>query len=291
MNINYVANGLGAQSMYLLYLASQRVIPATVSITADTGWEDDSDMCDGTKTTASAFFRSHVEPFAAKHGIAAYFVRSVDRDGSPLPALGDRLAALAEIGTTAGVPLFGSQGGRQIQSCTDKWKIRAMKQQARRLGATHARSAQGIHYGEAARRVKGEYIGSEDGYSIYKPVITVKGVPTTIKWMSHYYPLVDLKMAREDVKEQMDWLGIPYLTSSECSGCPHADAWRWLRRTPGTIERVAQIEDKFNGAFFFTDRRRPLRDVIAEMRAAAMEADFIEKDQADFGCTNGVCGE
>ncbi len=34
MHINYVANGLGGQSMYLLYLASQKKIPAIISITA-----------------------------------------------------------------------------------------------------------------------------------------------------------------------------------------------------------------------------------------------------------------
>lgn len=41
MKANWVANGLGGQSMYLFYLACHRRIPATLSITGDTGGEND----------------------------------------------------------------------------------------------------------------------------------------------------------------------------------------------------------------------------------------------------------
>lgn len=292
--IDYIANGLGGQSMYLLYLASQKKIPATVSITADTGWENDCDMMDGTKTTASEFYHNHVKPFADKWGIDAYFVRTRVSDGSPLPPIPDYLQNKIEIGKPDAqpVPMFGSKGGRLKQNCTDKWKISAMKQQCRRLGATTARSAQGIHFGERARRVKGKYIGIEDGWSIYQTEKYNKKTATftTVKWLSHYYPLVDLQMNREDVRREMDLLGLPYLISSECCGCPHADPWRWLRRTPETIEAVAQIEDMYNGQMFFTDRRKPLREVIEQYRSERDSQGVLFNDVADFSCTQGVCG-
>lgn len=291
MHINYVANGLGGQSMYLLYLASQKRIPATISITADTGWEDDCDMMDGTKTTAEEFYRTHVEPFGRAWNIDTAFVRTKMKDGGNLPSIADYLIEKNALGKDRAmpVPMFGSNGGRLRQSCTDKWKIAAMKQECRRRGATTARSAQGIHFGERARRVKGEYIGVEDGFAVYRSTKMVKKKVTAIKWLSHYYPLVDLQMDREAVRREMDNLGLPYLISSECCGCPHADPWRWLRRTDATIESVAQIEDMYKGEMFFTAQRRPLRDVIADFRKEA-NAQTGLFDTADFGCTDGVCG-
>lgn len=278
MHIDYVANGMGAQSMYLLYLASQKRIPATVSLTADTGWENDCDLNDGTKTTAREFFDNHIKPFADKWGVDAYFVRAVNGKGEPRPSIYDYLV---DRDTPASIPLYGSNKGQMMQSCTDRWKIQAMKQQCRRMGAITARSAQGIHWGERARRVKGQFIESVDGFDIYRH----EGV----RWHTHYYPLVDLQLDRAAVKREMDGLGLPYLISSECAGCPHADAWRWLRRTPETIEMVAQIEDKFDG-FYFTDQRRPLRDVIADWREMERSQGNLF-DQADFGCkSEGVCG-
>jgi hypothetical protein len=53
------------------------------------------------------------------------------------------------------IPLFGSQDGRLRQSCTQRWKVAAIRQQARKLGAQTMRAAQGIHADEAKRRVKG----------------------------------------------------------------------------------------------------------------------------------------
>jgi len=293
MNVNYVANGLGGQSMYLLYLASQKKIPATISITADTGWETDCDLMDGTKTTAEDFFYKYVKPFGDKWGVPAVFVRTKVRDQSDLPPIPEYLTIKVAEGKMKAmpVPMFGSDGGRLKQSCTDKWKLSAMRQYCRSFGATTARSAQGIHYGERARRVKGEYIGNEGGFSIYRSVKfdKKKGVNVPIKWLTHYYPLVDLQMDREAVRREMDRLGLPYLISSECVGCPHADTWRWLRRKPESIESVAQIEDMYKGQFFFTSQRRPLREVVAEMRTNQNNQGNLF-DTADFGCTDGVCG-
>ncbi len=290
MHIGYVANGMGSQSMYLLYLAAQKRIPATISITADTGWENDCDLNDGTKTTALRFFNEQLKPLADSWGIDAYFVRAVDNKGVPLPPLPEYLALAAERGKAGPVPLFGSKNGRLMQSCTEKWKIRAMRQQLRRMGATTASSAQGILWSERSRRVKGIYAGNENGYDLYRTAYTDgKGKVIETKWLTHYYPLVDLKMNREDVRAECDRLNIPYLISSECAGCPHADPWRWLRRSPGTIQQLVQLERSFNGEYFFTQGLKPLDETVAAMRKAA-DAQGNLFDIADFGCTDGVCG-
>lgn len=281
MHIEYVANGMGSQSMYLLYLASQKKIPATLSFTADTGWENDCDLNDGTKTTARDFFDDHLNPLAKKWGIPAYFVRAVDNKGVPHLSIPDYIK---KYGKATIIPLFGSNGGRMRQNCTDKWKVKAMSQQARRLGAKTARSAQGILFSERANRVKGKFLGVEGGFNIYRSTYPRKDQIVEVKWRSHYYPLVDLQMNRQEVRNECDRLGIPYLISSECAGCPHADAWRWMRRSAETIEQVGAMEASFGGEYFFTKQLRPLKEVIADFKKNSEEQPGL------FDCTGGLCG-
>lgn len=283
MHLEYVANGMGSQSMYLMYLASQKRIPATVSITADTGWENDCDLYDGTKTTAREFYDRHIERLGEEWKIPTYFVRAVDRKKVPIVSIPERMR---QIGKPTNIPVYGSRGGQQNQACTQKWKLAAMDQQCRRLGATHARAAQGILYSERARRVKGVWIGNINGFDTYQTTVTRKKVTKTIKWRSHYYPLVDMRMNREDVRAECDRLGIPYLLSSECEGCPHADVERWLRRAPETIEKLANLESTWEGEYFFTKECRPLKEVIEDFkRIGAGQGELF----AGGDCTDGVC--
>lgn len=283
--IEYTANGLGGQSMWLLHMACEGQIPARFSITADTGSEQDRAMMDGTRITAEEFFRKHVAPMALRGGIGAFFTRAKYKTGADFPPLHEHMAAHAM--TQQNVPMFGSEGGRLRQTCTDKWKMRAIRQQLRQLGAKKARGAVGIHFGEALRRMSGPYLGKfvhrNLSYRFYQTVDGRK-VPKPIKWMQHYYPLVDSEMDREAVRDRLRKLGIPYLVTSECDMCPHQDDARWLQHTPESIERSAVLEDRYEGEFFFTDRRIPLRLAVEEMRKNPKPSDPA------FGCHNGLCG-
>jgi hypothetical protein len=292
MYIEALSNGLGGQSIYLLWLAGRRIIKATASITADTGAEEDCQLFDGTRISAGEFWRKYVYPLACKWGIDARFVRSVDENKEPLPSLWEDVVA-AGSARAQDIPLYGSNGGRLRQSCTDKWKIRAIKQEARRMGATSLLSAQGIHFGEAARRVKGIYLRNNGKWSIYqtvevRPDLEGNKAQVPVQWMQHYYPLVDLQMDREAVRVELARLKLPYLLTSECDHCPHKDAPRWLRTSPEVIERVAAQEASYEGKFFFTDRRIPLKLAVEQMRAEAAEK--ADLGDADFGCGNDFCG-
>lgn len=91
-------------------------------------------------------------------------------------------------------------------------------------------------------------------------------------------------MGRDAVRAKLNELGIPFLLSSECDHCPHKDDSRWLASSAETIERVATLEDKYGGDFFFTDKRIPLRLAVEEMRKNPKPHDSV------FGCKNGLCG-
>lgn len=295
MHLEILSNGLGAPSMYLLYLAGQSVIPVRVSITADTGAEADRLWSTGERSTAAGYFDEVVKPLAQQWGIEARFVRARERSGANLPELWEHTKQMIARGKFGAIrmPLFGSRGGRLRQVCTSRWKVAAIRQEARRLGAKSVRSAQGIHMGEAARRVKGANARFENGFWTYNDIdgATRTGRPRIVRWASHYYPLVDRGVHRHTAEAELRRLNIPYLVTSECDCCPHKDAARWLRTSPEVVEEIAFWEAKMNGQFFFTDRRVPLLKVVSQLREARRAQGYIfGEDAVEFGCDGGVCG-
>jgi hypothetical protein len=293
MHIEVISNGLGGPSMYLLWLAAQGKIPATISITADTGSELDLLWSDGQRGSAADFFEHHVQPLAKVWGIEAYFVRARDGKGNDMPSIEEYTHQMVDAGklTHIKMPLFGSNGGRLRQPCTGRWKITAIHQQARRLGATSMRTHQGIHTQEL-HRVKGIHIGKIDGLNTYRDVEGTiskgpnKGKPRIAKWLTHCYPLIDFNMNRARIQQELDALDLPYVKYSQCDMCPHQNLARWNQRSPERIQEIALLEAKFNGEFFFTDRRIPLLAALEQMRMTPTMF-----DDADFGCeSEAVCG-
>jgi hypothetical protein len=300
MHLESISNGLGAPSLLLLIMAIRKEIPATVSISADTGWENDRIWNTGRRSTNEQYFKEVIVPLCAGSHVTPRFVRSVDENKLTLDGLRERVIAEALRGRASDIPLFGSNGGRMRQTCTDKMKIRAIHQEERRMGAKTARNAQGIHFYEADRRTKGRFLYMVGQWSIYQTTVDVKVKdPITgekrkaqkdIKWQTHYYPLVDLKMSRAEIYKAVEKEGVPYLVSSECDLCPHQDLARWERKSPETIDDGAYIESLFKGQFFFTPLRIPLKEAIAKMQADRLsKAGKIEAD-LDFGCGNSICG-
>lgn len=254
--MHVISNGMGAPSMRLLVMAAEGEIDANLSITGDTGWELDRTWSNGAVTTAREYFSTVIEPYAHEHGIEAIMVRAKDRDGKELPSI---LDVLRGGNTTAGVPFFGSHGGRLAQACTGKWKVRAVRQELRRRLVTHAKIALALTVDEV-HRMK----------------------PSDVDWCENWWPLIQLKrMYRATVLDDLDRRGIPYLLSSECDGCPHQDAWRWKRHSQGVIDELAAIESKLDGQFF-TPQRIPLKHALATMD---------DSDQIAFECDEGgYCG-
>lgn len=291
MHLESVSNGLGAPSLFLLIMAIRREIPATVSISADTGWENDRMWNTGRRSTSQEYFDEVIVPLCRGSHVTPRFVRKVSKSGAPLPPLRDLVVAgAAHNGQPFGVPMFGSRGGRAMQSCTDKMKIGALRQEARRLGAVTNCNAQGIHFHEADRRVKGRFLRDEGPWSIYQTTVKTKSGQKDIKWQTHYYPLVDLRMTREDVYRAVEKEGVPYLVSSECDLCPHQDLARWERKSPEVLADGARIEAMFKGEYFFTDRRIPLLDAIEAMKIDRENKTDRGQLDLDFGCGNSICG-
>lgn len=294
MQIEAISNGLGGPSMLMLWLACQGKLPPRISITADTGSENDRLTNKGERVSAKEFFANVVAPLSKKHGIDARFVRSKDEHGNDLPTLWEDVKAAAAAAAAQDVPLYGSNGGQLKQSCTDKWKMRAIRQEARSMGATMLVSAIGLHVNEVMRRARGRIIMPfyhwHERFNLFQHGNNENGVFVPVKWMRHYYPLADMRLSRDIINEMLEACGIPYLLTSECDHCPHKDGARWLRTSPAMIDEIAAKEAEYGGQFFFTDRRIPLKQAMEQFREEAAQPSLYD-DAADFGCqSGGYCG-
>lgn len=279
MHIEAVSNGMGGPSMYLLWLACQRKIPATVSITADTGFELDCLVSTGERMSAEQFFARHIKPLASAYGIDAYFVRAVTRDKKAMPGLLDYHREYAMQSKAPPLfPMFGTHGGRSLQRCTQRYKVTPIRQQLRRLGATTQRSAQGLHRDEI-HRMRGADQRTQDGFMTWTDL---DGPRRPVKWCSHYYPLIELGLSRTDIRRELTHEGIPFILGSQCDGCPHKNLERWLMTSPQKLIELAEIERDTPG-WYFTNLRIPLLDAIEVMKSKPQR-------DSDFGCGNAVCG-
>lgn len=249
-HIEAISNGLGSQSTMLLLLASEGKIPCDVSITGDTGAEEDRLWSNGRRTSARVYFDEVIEPYAKSHGIDAVMVRTQTRNG-PSPSITEVLRS-----GKVPIPMFGSNGGRLPQHCTGKWKIRAVRQELRRRGAKTARVALGLTKTEV-HRMK----------------------PSDRKWVQNWWPLItDYPMNRAEVRAALEKRGIPYLITTECDFCPHKDLARWRRTSDEKLKEIIEIENSLDG-LFFTPARIPLRESLK----------YEQLSLFDDSCDEGYC--
>ncbi len=265
-HIDSISCGQGAPSLFLIWLAGQRLFPCDIVIVADTGNENDMLWSNGRRSGARTFFDEVTKPLAEEFGIDAAFVRTVDKKKKPLPDL--HLDQRYEDGKKEiDLPLFGSKGGRLMQSCTDKWKKRAIRQELRRHGARKATVRLGITMDEVGRMKQSKE-----------------------KWETLTWPLTltvreggKRGWYRSEIQDEMKRAGIPYIIRSQCDFCPHKNLFRWRMSSPETIQAAAEFERKLGkGDFFLTPHRMPLLNAI----------DLMESKQSleiFDSCDSGYC--
>lgn len=305
MHLDAISNGNGAQSIAMLVLAAHGIIKPRVAICGDTHWEEDRVWSDGTRSTAREYFDRVVQPYAEAHGISALMVTKRSKDGTEWSLQEHTRRMIAEKRFNhIKIPMFGSEGGRLLQACTDRAKISALNQAARSLGAKTATQYIGIHSGEAVRRLRNlatyniQPLSIDAQFKIYPIIeriikVSVDGRivkrPKFRKWTTACYPLVDLQMSREDCQRVCREAGMPYLESSECDICPHQDIDRWERHTPEVIDDLAILEGQMDGELFLTALRIPLKDALVQLRVAKNAK--RQQGTMDFGCdSGGYCG-
>lgn len=257
MTVRAISYGGGVQSTALLVLAAQRRIDFPLALFANVG--EDSEHPD-----TIAYVNEVAVPYAAANGIELVILRKIRKDGTP-----DTLLKRIERGTTT-VPIPMRMSGSAApgnQSCTAEFKIRVIAKELKRRGATAkspALCALGISVDEFQR------------------MRTDSGIP----YEALAYPLIDLRMDRQDCINLIKEAGLPVPGKSSCFFCPfHSKAmWRDLLKTrPDLFAEAARIERLMN------DRRTALGKDPVWMTSALKPLDEAVQDDGQMDLFEPGC--
>lgn len=168
--------------------------------------------------------------------------------------------------------------------CTAEYKIRPLLKAARRIT-------------KVPHGCKTVHVSQWLGIS-YDEVIRMK--PSQVPWAEHRYPLIDLKMTRDDCFEWMKSHGYPKPPRSACSFCPFHGDHEWLRlknEEPASFQEAVDFEKKLQNACRQATGSAQLRgDVFLHASCVPLEEVEFKKikshaqlDMFANECT-GLCG-
>ena len=185
----------------------------------------------------------------------------------------------------AGAPFYTESerfmGGTLRRQCTREFKVMPITQKLRELC--------GLKKGQRAG--KGVRVMQYIGISLDE---AIRMKPSREAWISHEWPLVELKMTRTHCLEWMQKKGYPLPVKSACTFCPyHNDAlWRDMKlNDPKSWAQAVEIDEMIRGGVRGTKQKlyvhrslKPLVDV--DFRNAE---DFGQIDAFNNEC-EGMCG-
>ncbi|MFB6822679.1 phosphoadenosine phosphosulfate reductase [Streptomyces virginiae] len=260
-----ISYGGGVQSTALLVLAAQGRIDYSTFLFANVG--DDSEH-----PATLTYIREIATPFAARAGIDLHQLRRTRRDGTTETLL-ERLNRPDT--RSIPIPVRMANGAPGRRSCTADFKIKVVGRWLREHGATTTEPATvgiGISVDEIHRANRRR---SEPHEQVE-------------------YPLLDLRLRRDDCEQIIEAAGIPVPPKSSCFFCPFrtVGAWHQQRREdPDLFARSIELEQTVNrrraalgrDPVYLTRYGRPLSEAIpAQQRAAEDETEYAE-------CDSGWC--
>ncbi|WP_370151428.1 phosphoadenosine phosphosulfate reductase [Streptacidiphilus sp. EB129] len=260
-----ISYGGGVQSTALLVLAAKGDIDYSTFLFANVG--DDSEH-----PATLAYIRDVAAPYAARAGIELHQLRRTRRDGTT-ETLMERLNRPDT--RSIPIPVRMANGAPGRRSCTADFKIRVVGRWLRQHGATADAPATvgiGISLDEIHRANRRR---SEPHERIE-------------------YPLLDLRLRRDDCEQIIEGAGLRVPPKSSCFFCPFRtiDAWRQQRRTePELFAQAVALEKTVNGRraalgrdpVYLTRFGKPLPEAIPA------ETVPIPEDVEDGGCDSGWC--
>lgn len=258
--------GGGVQSTAALVLAAQGKIDFPTFLFANVG--DDSEH-----PATLRYVREVAMPWAETQGIDVQELHRVRRTGEEETLYG-RLTK--QGGLSQAIPVRLSSGAPGTRSCTADFKIRVIAKWLRANGATPADpaiSGLGISLDEMQR------MRTDSGIA-YQRIV---------------YPLVDLRLTRQDCRNIIERAGLPVPPKSSCWFCPYHTLrhWQTMRHEEPdlfwkSVELEQTLSNKRSGvgkdAVWLTDKLIPLDQATSPHRQLPMFTDDTED-----ACESGYC--
>ena len=239
----FLSWGCGTQSTALGEMAVQGLTdPLDAVFTADTGWE----------RQATYETRDHYAGRWREAGLPVYVLDAGDiqKDG-----------AVEHIH----IPFWTSDGGPLQRQCTKEFKLIPIKRAMREFA--------GYHPTDPPHPKPGEFevwLGiSLDEWT--RAVDRKTGAPKRQKpaYQHERWPLLEMKLSRQDCIDWLDEQGLPVPVKSACVCCPYRLASEW-------IEMRDDAPEEFRAAVAFDEEHR--HNPLAERGASTVDALYIYKN-------------
>lgn len=248
--------GGGVQSTAALVLATQGKIDFQTFLFCNVG--DDSE-----NPETITYFHDVAMPFAKSHGLELLELQKI-RNGKPDTVYGHILESPSSIG----IPVYMSSGAPGRRSCTIDYKVKVVEKWLRE------------HHGFPAE------IGIGFSLDEYQRVTTAHDNEKK----RNVYPLIDLRLKRQDCQKIIRDAGLPIPPKSSCFFCPfHAlSVWQQMREdTPLLFEKAEKLESFINekrenlgkDKVWLTRKGKPLAMVTTDLK----QANLFEDDVCDSG--------
>lgn len=195
--------GGGVQSTAIACLVASGKLPKPdLIVMADTGREPRATW---------DYLHKHADPLLARHGlkveIAPHELATVDlfsTQGKPL------------------MPMFSTVNGKiggTTNFCSGEWKKRVVRRWLRQRGVKQATMWLGISRDEASRMKDSD-----------------------VKWLTHSYPLIDLRLKRADCVRIIEKAGLPPAPRSSCWMCPYRGSQEWANLPDDEFAAAQAVE-------------------------------------------------
>lgn len=271
MTKTVISYGGGVQSTAMLVLAAQGRLtgpdgpPVTDALFSNVG--DDSEH-----PATLDYVRDVATPWAAEHGVIVHELHRVKRDGS-IETLWGRL--MKEGSRSIPIPVRMSNGAPGTRNCTADFKIKVID-----------------------KWCKG------DGATVDAPYTTCIGISTDeIERINNRrdtrhtvaaYPLIDLRMSRNDCETVIRDAGMPVPPKSACFFCPfhRPQTWAEMRRDePDLFAKSVHLETVLNerrdmlgkDPVWLTRFDKPLDRAVREAQSQ------LTWPEGPEGCDSGSC--
>lgn len=263
MTIRVFSYGGGVQSTAALVLAAQGKIDYRTFLFCNVGEDSENP---GT----IQFVREYAIPYAATKGIDLYELHAT-RNGQQVTLY----QQLTKPGSrTIGIPVRMSNGAPGNRSCTLDFKIRVVDRHLKR---------------ETPALAEGATLGLGISLDEWHRMRTDSGQP----WKKLDYPLVDLRLTRQDCVNIIRDAGLPIPPKSSCWFCPFHSlrTWQEMRQEePEQFQKACELESLLNerremlgrDKVWFTRKLRPLAQATTEY----IQDDLFDEQDA---CESGYC--
>lgn len=217
--IRALSYGGGVQSTAMLVLAGQGVIDYRLALFANVGHDSEN-------PATVLYLEQYAKPYAESVGVELVELERVRRDGKTETIMG----RIHNQNASIGIPVRMSNGAPANRNCTQDFKVKVVAKELKRRGATRddpATVALGISMDE------------------YQRMRSESGIPHE----RLAYPLIDLRMDRQDCINVIAKAGLPVPPKSSCYFCPfHNNAtWRDMARNePDLFARSVELERYIN---------------------------------------------